>query len=179
VVEPPVPKPVAFANRSYQMLAFHYGFPSDVEFNGEKGAHGSALGVNLRSDVPVVPYFLVGPMLEFASYDPGYYFDLDLLLRARLPIDAKSVQFQLWVGMPVGLTFSFLRERYAREFDSFALGWNIGVLGGGAIHLSREFGLFTEFGWQQQKMTHDRVTGGSVKFRLAPVVWNIGLVFRG
>jgi hypothetical protein len=179
VGEPPPPKRIPFEERSYSMAAFHYGFSSDVTLNGEDGPHGPVLGANLRSDVPVAGYLLVGPMFEFGSYEPGYYFDLDIYLRARVPIDAKSVQFQIWAGVPVGLTFSFLSGNFAPNLEGFALGWNVGVLLGGAVHFSRTFGLFTEGGWQQHKMSHDRATGGSVELVLKPWIWNIGFVFRG
>jgi len=184
VHEPLPPRRVPFEEKNFSMIAFHYGFPSDVEKRGTSGLHGPALGVNMRSDVPVASYLLVGPMFEFASYEPGYYFDLDFYLRARVPIDTKPVQFQIWAGVPIGLTFSFLSGPPARDLDGFALGWNVGVLLGGAAHFSREFGLFTELGWQQQKMSHDRVvrdraSGGTVLFVAKPWIWNIGFVFRG
>lgn len=183
VYEPPPPRPVTFAERTHSLLAFHYGFSSTVDEAGAEGPQTSVLGVNVRTDTPVAKYLLVGPMLEFGVYEPAYYFDLDLTLRARVPIDAKSVQLQLWAGMPIGLTFSFLKDEYATSFrpnlDGFALGWNIGVLFGGAVHFSKEFGLFTEFGWQQHIMSHARVTTGSVELVLHPWIWNVGLVFRG
>jgi hypothetical protein len=150
----------------------------DLDLNGETTPTESVLGVNVRTDVPVAGYLLVGPMFEFGSYEPGYYFNLDFYARARVPIDAKSVQFQIWAGMPIGLTFSFLSGDFARNLEGFSLGWNIGVLLGGAVHFSRQFGIFTEGGWQQQRMTHDREGGGSLSITLKPWVWNVGFVFR-
>jgi hypothetical protein len=182
VAEPPPPRRIPFEERNFSMIGFHYGFPSDVMQNGAEGPHGPALGVNLRSDVPVAGYLLVGPMFEFASYEPGYYFDLDFYIRARVPIDAKKVQFQLWAGMPIGLTFSFLSGDYALAFepdlDGFSLGWNIGFLFGGAVHFSRNFGIYSELGWQQHKMSHDRVSGGEVDLVYKPWVWNVGFVLK-
>jgi hypothetical protein len=180
VAEPPPPRRVSFEERSHSMAAFHYGFTSNVLVNDEEGARGPVLGANLRSDHPLAGYILVGPMFEFGSYELGYYFDLDVYLRARVPIDAKKVQFQIWAGVPVGLSFSFLSGDLARTLDGFALGWNVGVLLGGAVHVSREFGLFTEGGWQQRQMSHDRAVGdGDVDLELAPWIWNVGFVFRG
>jgi hypothetical protein len=180
VQEPLPPARVPFEERSHSMAAFHYGFSSNVVVNEADGPRGPVLGANIRSDVPVAGYLLVGPMLEFGSYEPGYYFDLDVYLRARVPIDAKSVKIQIWAGIPVGLTFSFLSGDFARTLDGFALGWNVGVLLGGAVHVSREFGLFTEGGWQQHKMSHDRAAGGGdIDLVLKPWVWNAGFVFRG
>ena len=182
VAEPPPPRRIPFEERNFSMIGFHYGFPSDVMQNGAEGPHGPALGINLRSDVPVAGYLLVGPMFEFASYEPGYYFDLDFYIRARVPIDAKEVQFQLWAGMPIGLTFSFLSDDYALAFepdlDGFSLGWNIGVLFGGAVHFSRNFGIYSELGWQQHKMSHDRLGGGEVDLVFKPWVWNVGFVLK-
>ena len=100
------------------MAAFHYGFSSNVLVNDEDGPRGPVLGANLRSDHPLAGYVLVGPMFEFASYELGYYFDLDVYVRARVPIDAKKVQFQIWAGVPVGLTFDFLSGDLARTLDS-------------------------------------------------------------
>ena len=183
VHEPPPPRPISFAERSHSMLAFHYGFSSTVDVAGEDGPTGPVLGVNARTDLPIAKYILVGPMLEFAVTEPSYYLDLDVALRARIPIEVKNVQFQIWGGMPIGLTFSFLKDDFAHSFtpdlDSFALGWNIGVLFGGAVHFSREFGLFTEFGWQQHTMSHGREINGSVELVLDPWIWNVGFVFRG
>jgi hypothetical protein len=183
IVEPPPPPRRSFAELSHSMLAFHYGFSQTVEVGGDDGPRSSVLGVNARTDMPVVKYFVVGPLLEFGTYEPAYYFDLDITLRVRLPIEAGATRFQFWAGMPIGLTFSFLKDDFARSFapdlDGFALGWNVGVLLGGAVHFSREFGLFTELGWQQHKMSHDRVTTGSVGLVLDPWIWNVGFVFRG
>lgn len=178
VHEPPPPRRIPFQERTHSMVAFHYGFPSDLELNDQTTSTESVLGVNLRSDVPVAGYLLVGPMLEFGSYEPGYYFDLDFYARARVPIDAKSLQLQIWAGVPVGLTFSFLSGEFAQDLEGFSLGWNIGVLLGGAVHFSRQFGIFSEGGWQQHRMTHDRVGGGSLSIVLKPWIWNIGFVFR-
>jgi len=181
--EPPPPRPVSFAERSHSMLAFHYGFSSTVDVAGEDGPSGPVLGANARTDLPIAKYILVGPMLEFAVTEPNYYLDLDVTLRARIPIDVGNVQVQIWGGMPIGLTFSFLKDDFAHSFtpdlDAFALGWNIGVLFGGAVHFSREFGLFTELGWQQHTMSHGREINGSVELVLDPWILNVGFVFRG
>jgi hypothetical protein len=181
--EPPPPPPVSFAERSFSMLAFHYGFSSTVDVAGEDGPSGPVLGVNARTDLPIAKYILVGPMLEFAVTEPSYYLDLDVALRVRIPIEVEKIQLQLWGGMPIGLTFSFLKDDFAHSFtpdlDAFALGWNIGVLFGGAVHFSRDFGLFTELGWQQHTMSHGRELNGSVELVLDPWIWNVGFVFRG
>ena len=165
------------------MLAFHYGFSSNVEVSGDEGPTTSVLGVNVRTDLPVAKYLLIGPMLEFGAYEPAYYLDLDVTLRARIPIEAGDTQFQFWVGMPIGLTFSFLTDDFSRTYtpdlEPFSLGWNIGVLAGGAVHFSREFGLFGEFGWQEHTMSHARAETGSVELVLAPWIMNVGFVFRG
>jgi hypothetical protein len=164
------------------MLAFHYGFPSDLEVAGEDRPSDSVLGINLRTDTPIAKYVLIGPMLEFSWYEPGYTFDLDLYLRGRIPIDAGTVKLQFWAGVPLGLSFSFLSDDFSTSFrpdlQGFALGWDVGVLAGGAIHLSRQFGLFTEFGWQRHDVSHPRSTDGSVELVLESPVWNVGLVFR-
>jgi hypothetical protein len=183
VHEPPPPPVLTFAERSHSLLAFHYGFPTELEVADSDGPRDSVLGINLRTDTPIAKYVLVGPMLEFSWFEPGYMFDLDLYLRARAPIDAGSTKLQLWAGVPIGLTFDFLSDDFARRFspdlDGFALGWNVGVLFGGAVHLSKEFGLFSEFGWQQHRASHGREANGNVQLVLQQWIMNLGLVFRG
>ena len=180
ITEPPPPRKISFDEKSHSAIAFHYGFPTHVELNDERAPGGSSatLGVNLRSDVPVVRYMLVGPMFQFGVYDAAYYFDVDVYLRGRVPIDTESVDFQVWAGIPVGLTFDFLKEDFAPGLDGFALGWNIGVLGGGAVHFSKDFGLMTELGWQRHAMRHGATAGPSVDILLAQWVWNVGFMLK-
>jgi hypothetical protein len=144
-------------------------------------------GVNLRVDVPVAGYLLLGPLFQFGAWRPdvsgetpsrSFYLDIDLFVRGRIPIEADPVAFQLWAGVPIGLTLSFLGEETSEQLEGFGLGWNIGLLFGGAVHFTKKFGMFAEIGWVQHKMSHERDgASGDVDFRLAQGNFNIGFVF--
>jgi hypothetical protein len=145
------------------------------------------IGFNLRVDIPVADYLLLGPLFQFGAWRPdvsgptpsrSYYFDIDLFVRGRIPIEADPVAFQLWAGIPIGLTLSFLGEETGRNLEGFGLGWNIGILFGGAVHFTKKFGMFAEIGWLQHKMSHELDVGsGDVDFRLSQGNFNIGFVF--
>lgn len=176
------------------MLGFHYGFPGDAEFEpapsaSYSGALAPTFGFNLRGDVPIERFLVLGPLFQFGSWrpDPGvvaaasspsrsYYIDVDLYIRARLPIATKSTNFQFWIGVPIGLTFDILGSDTANASGA-GLGWNVGVLGGGAVHFTPKFGLFAELGWMQHKVTHE-AEQENIYVRLAQWNFNIGFVFR-
>jgi hypothetical protein len=190
--EPPFPpsappgKP--FADQGFFMLGFHHGFSGNVEFEPSSTALASAAlastyGFNLRGDVPVERFLVLGPLFQFGSWRPdvspapsrSYYIDADLYIRARLPIATNSTNFQFWLGVPIGLTFNILGPD-AANVSGAGLGWNVGVMGGGAVHFTPKFGLFAELGWIQHKVTHDAEP--NLYLRLAQWTLNIGFVFR-
>ncbi|HVW27223.1 MAG TPA: hypothetical protein VHC69_17775 [Polyangiaceae bacterium] len=189
VVEPPPPplEPRTFADRDYTALAFHLGFGGSVERNGVSQNLDTTLGFNIRGDVPVIRYMLIGPLLTFGSWRPdvagsshGYYLDVDFYLRGRIPIDLDKIGLSLWAGVPIGLTMDFLGGNLGSGLDGFGIGWNVGVLVGAAVHFTPRFGMFTEIGWLQHKMSHDASSGatsGSADFRLSQGVFNIGFIF--
>jgi hypothetical protein len=158
-----------------------------VEESGLEFDLSTTYGGNLRTDIPVARYMLIGPLFQIGAWRPDvpgeapsrdYYFDLDLYVRGRIPIEFKPSGLQFWGGIPIGLTLSFLGADHGRYLDGFGVGWNLGVLFGGAIHFSRAFGMFAEVGWLQHRMSHDRDLGtGDVDFRLAQGVFNLGFVF--
>ena len=135
----------------------------------------------------MVQYLVLGPLFQFGTWledGPGdptrdYYFDLDFYLRLRVPVELEKTALQFWGGVPVGLTLSFLGEdRTALGLEGFAAGWNIGVLFGGAVHFTRQFGLFAEIGWLQHKMSHDfEEVRGDIDYRLSQLIINLGFVF--
>ena len=167
------------------MIGFHLGFSGDVDVDSQEAPLASTYGVNVRSDIPIVPYLVIGPFLQFGAWRPdttpspdrSYYVDIDLALRARIPIHADSVNFQLWSGVPIGLTFDFLGED-VESVAGMGFGWNVGVLFGGAVHFTPRFGLFTELAWQQHKISHAGDQVADLDFRLAQWSTNLGIVFR-
>jgi len=189
VMEPPPPpplKPRGFADRDYSAIGFHLGFGGSVERNGTSRDLDTTLGFNIRADIPVYRYLLIGPFLNFGAWRPdvagsspsrNYYLDVDVFVRGRIPIELDTIGLQLWAGIPVGLTLDFLGNTEGAALDGFGLGWNIGVIFGVAIHFTNRFGMFTEIGWMQHKMSHDASSRpGSADFRLSQGVWNIGFV---
>lgn len=189
--EPPPPPVKGFEDRSHTLLAFHLGLPGNVTTeDGQTDGIASrertldtTLGFNLRADAPLAKYVLLGPMLQFGSWRPdvtpeadhNYYVDLDLVLRFRLPITTSDLNYQLWLGMPVGVTFDVVG---GDSDTNLGLGWNIGVLFGGAVHFSPKFGLFGEVGWQQHRISHSRDPLPDLDFKMQQACLNLGIVVR-
>ena len=176
-----------FADGSFVMLGFHYGFPGNVETQlGSSPLVSTPLdstyGFNLRGDVPIERYLLLGPLIQFGTWRPetppgsrSYYIDIDLYVRGRIPITTKSTNFQVWAGVPIGLTFQLLGPEVVNTSDA-GLGWNVGFLGGGAVHFTPKIGLFAEVGWVQHKVTHSG-DPDSFYVRLSQWILNVGFVF--
>jgi hypothetical protein len=169
------------------MIGLHLGLGGSDDVNGSSEDLATTYGVNFRADYPVVRYLLLGPMFQFGAWREDienptptrdYYADLDFYLRGRVPIDLGTMAAQFWAGIPVGITLSFLGSDRAEIHNGIALGWNIGVLLGGAIHFTRKFGLFAELGWMQHKMSHSSDTTGvaDADFRLSQTNLNVGFV---
>jgi hypothetical protein len=183
VYEPPPPPQVSFEARGHSMIGFHLGFSGDVEQSGTESSLASTLGFNVRGDVPIERYVLIGPLLQFGAWRPesapnrNYYADLDFYLRGRIPFPNTPTSFQIWAGIPIGLTMDFLGQDIP-ETSGVGIGWNVGFLVGGAAHLSPKFGLFAEVGWLQHKISHDSTTGNDLDFRLTQWTFNIGFVLR-
>lgn len=179
--EPPPPPRKEFEELGFAMLGFHWGFPSNLDWDGAPRDADTTLGFNLRADSPVAKYLLLGPMLQFGSWRPSglgshsYYVDLDLLVRLRVPITTKLFNYQLWLGMPLGVSIDYLRGVPDAELG---IGWNIGVLGGGAVHFSPKVGLFAELGWAQHRFQHSRDGLSDLDLALRQPFTNLGLVFR-
>jgi hypothetical protein len=182
--EPPPPPAKGFEERSHALFGFHLGFPGNVDTDGRARDLDTTLGFNLRADQPVAKYVLLGPMLQFGSWRPdvspeanhNYYVDFDLVLRFRVPITTSSLNYQLWLGMPIGLTLDLLGDD--NPDTTVGLGWNIGVLFGGAVHFTPKFGLFGEVGWQQHRISHSQDPLPDLDFKLQQACLNLGIVIR-
>jgi hypothetical protein len=185
VYEPPPPPTKSFEQRSHTLAAFHLGFPGAVDIDGQETDLGSTLGFNIRGDTPIAGYVLIGPMLQFGAWSPdttpepssNYYVDLDLVLRLRAPLTTSKFNYQVWLGMPVGLTVDVLGNEVLDK-SAVGIGWNIGVLFGGAVHFTPKIGMFTELGWLQHKVAHDGEVGPDLDFALRQFCLNIGLIVR-
>jgi len=164
------------------MLGFNYGFSGDLEGDPLTAPLAPTYGFNLRGDVPIERYLVLGPLFQFSTWradtDPApsrsYAVDIDFYARVRLPITVNSTSLQFWAGVPIGFTFGILGPTIP-GVSEVGLGWNFGFLAGGAVHFTPKVGIFTELGWLQHKMTHEAEP--SVYVRLAQWVWNVGLVF--
>jgi hypothetical protein len=184
IQEIPPPPVKSFDQWRFFMLGFHYGFSGEVERDDVNvNALDPTIGFNLRGDIPIERYLVVGPLLQFGAWRPdvspapsrNYYIDVDLFLRGRIPISTASTNFQLWAGVPVGFTLDALGQE-APGVSTVGIGWNIGVLLGGAVHFTPKFGLFAELGWLQHKITH--TADQNLYFRLGQWNTNLGFVFR-
>jgi hypothetical protein len=182
--EPPPPPVKYFASRSHALLGFHWGLPGSYQLDGAGGDLGPTLGFNVRGDAPIAKYVLLGPMFQMGSWAPdtdpesdhSYYIDLDLVLRLRAPITTPALDYQLWVGMPVGLTLNVPGGDDDRV--GLGLGWNIGVLFGGAVHFTPKFGLFAEVGWLQHRFAHAVESSADLDFELQQTCLNLGIIVR-
>ncbi len=182
--EPPVPPQKNFAELSHALLGFRWGLPGSVATDGASGDLDHTLGFNLRADAPVAKYLLLGPMLQLGSWradvtppaSHDYYVDLDLVLRLRAPITTARFDYQLWIGAPLGVSLDVLGGDSSAS--TLGVGWNTGVLAGGAVHFSRKLGVFAELGWQQHRFAHGRDAGPDLDFELRQTLLNLGLVVR-
>jgi hypothetical protein len=180
--EPPPPPVKPFASRSHSLFGFHLGFPGNLNQDGKDQDLATTLGFNLRTDVPVADYVLLGPMLQLGSWQPesatghSYFVDLDLVLRFRAPITTSKFNYQLWLGMPIGVSVGVPGSNFADA--DFGIGWNVGVLFGGAAHLTSKFGLFGEVGWEQHRLTHARQDQSDLDLKLQQALLNLGIVVR-
>jgi hypothetical protein len=169
------------------MLGFHVGFGGTLERDGAESDLATTFGANLRSDIPVAGYVLIGPLVQFGAWRPDppgdapsrdYYLDIDLFVRGRVPIEFEPIALQVWGGVPIGLSLSLLGRDSARTLEGFGVGWDVGFLFGGAVHFSKKFGMFAEVGWLQHRMSHKRkLAAGDTDFKLAQGNFNLGFVF--
>lgn len=181
--EPPPPPVKEFDQRSHTLLGFHLGLPGSLDTDGRAQDLDTTLGFNLRADQPVAKYVLLGPMLQLGSWRPdvspaashNYYIDLDFVLRFRAPITTSNLNYQLWLGMPIGLTVDILG---GADEASVGFGWNVGVLFGGAVHFTPKFGLFAEAGWAQHRIAHSQDPLPDLDFKLQQGLLNLGIVVR-
>lgn len=173
-----------FASRRHALLGFHLGFPGSLNRDGTAQDLASTLGFNLRGDEPLGDYVLLGPMLQFGSWRPAqpsgfghsYFIDLDLVLRFRVPITTAKLNYQLWLGMPIGVSADLASKDFGPANPG--IGWNIGVLFGGAVHFAPKFGLFGELGWEQHRLTHTRDGQSDLDLKLQQALLNLGIVVR-
>ncbi len=183
VMEPPVPRQKAFDELGHSMVGFRLGLPGTFEKNGSEGPLHTTFGFNLRWDSPIERYLLLGPLLQFGAWRPdvtganwNYAFDLDFYLRGRIPISTPSTNFQIWAGIPIGISFSVLGSDSGASGPG--IGWNVGALFGGAVHFTRQFGMFAELGWLQHRFSHTTDAGQDIDLRLSQWNFNVGFVFR-
>lgn len=183
---PPPPPPVkSFESRSHTLFGFHLGFAGDLERDGRDESLATTLGFNVRADAPVAKYLLLGPMLQLGVWQPdvtpdqssNYRVDLDLVVRLRLPISHASTNFQLWTGVPIGFTINVLGDDIP-NVSGAGVGWNFGLLLGGAVHFTPKLGLFAELGWLQHKVSHKAEIGQDLDLRLTQWCFNVGFVTR-
>jgi hypothetical protein len=185
VYEPPPPPVKAFENRSHTLLGFHLGLPGKLERDGAKQALATTLGFNLRADTPIAGYVLLGPMLQLGAWSPdvtpepsnNYYVDLDLVLRLRAPLTTSKTNYQIWIGVPVGITVSALGDEIPNT-PGVGLGWNIGAMFGGAAHFTPKLGAFAEVAWLQHKMSHEPEVGPDLDFELQQWCLNLGIAIK-
>jgi hypothetical protein len=181
--EAPPPPVKGFDAWGHFMVGLHFGVAGDVDRDGTKSPLDPSFGLNLRGDVAIARYVLIGPFVQFGAWHPdpspsrNYYVDFDFFLRARIPITTASTNFQFWAGVPIGLTLSVLGQG-VDDASSGGVGWNVGALLGGAMHFTPKVGAFAELGWLRHAMSHRGYVGQDLDFRMAQWILNVGFVLR-
>lgn len=145
-----------------------------------------------RADSPVAKYVLLGPQLQFGSWRPkpipsaaplarigesehSYFMDFDFVIRFRAPITTQKLNYQLWLGMPVGISVGLPSQSSSL---SVGIGWNIGMVFGGAVHFTSKFGMFAEAGWEQHRIAHSQEHESDVDLKLQQPLMNLGFIVR-
>lgn len=150
---------------------------------------------------PLHRHFALGARLGALSWrsdardgDRNLVFDLAIVPQLRLPLSASV---ELYLGVPLGLSLDLLNQldrsaaagaaSVSVEADA-GFGFNVAALLGARFALTREVGLFTEFGYTLHSVSHDvhlrgGIGGAGIDFKAEldlswwQLAWNIGVYF--
>lgn len=169
---PPTPPPDPAGHRFVMGLHSAFGGEADIGVGGGSSSDGLAptVGVHLRAEFVLHDYFVMGPMFVLGAWNTdsfddsdigrSYFFDLDVLARARYPFALGSAAGEAYVGIPVGFTSSFLGKDLRRMsgVGDAGLGYNVGVWLGTQLFFG-PVGIVAELGYLRHSVTHPLDSG--------------------
>jgi hypothetical protein len=136
------------------------------EYDAEVGIGGGILYMH-----PLHRYFALGARFAVQTWrsdsnadtSRNIAFDLSLIPQVRIPL---SRTVELYLSVPVGLTFDLLNEIDAAvNFPNLmtgasvdadpGFGWNLAFMFGSRFAVSRDVGLFAEIGYALHSVSHD------------------------
>jgi hypothetical protein len=109
---------------------------------------------------PFNDYFVLGGCLAFQSWttagesdsdiDRNTLMDLSVLPKVRYALNDTA---ELYIAVPIGLTFDSLNDSFYDDADTGA-GWNLSFLFGGQLALTDGLGLMGEMGYSTHSFSH-------------------------
>jgi len=134
-------------------LLVSYGFEAELSFPVHTfvtiGVLGRMLWMNLEE-------------WDDNNIDRSMTLDLDAVLRVRYPVTSGTIAIEPYLGIPVGLSFSFLNDDVAQAWPAWAnvetssnIGWNIGIIGGAIFWVARQVGILAEIGWSHHFLSNE------------------------
>ncbi len=124
-----------------------------------------SLGASLGVEIPISPYFAPGVLVRGMAWSTkaaqdlelvrNLWLDVDLTLRARLPLLEDRIAFYLLI--PVGVTINRFSEDVQGRFDAdwyHGVGVNFSLLAGFAGQVTPALTLFIESGWTYRYFEH-------------------------
>lgn len=174
-----------------------FGFTGDIDVGNGIDFEGpglrTSLGVAAEGEAPIASFFSFGGMVGALWYDPqnvnganigrSTLVDINVVPKLRLPWDTGETHGQVYIGVPGGLTLSFLDTDLANfvgEDVRTGFGWNIGGVIGAQIFLNPAFGIVGEVGYHYHWFRHtfdETLTGNDrANFSFSQFMVNAGIV---
>ena len=133
-------------------------------------------GVGLRVEIPIHDYVVIGPLLDFRVLTPGQIFgvgpdrinalNFGVWSKGRYRFDASGHPLEVYIGIPMGLTFYFSD---AAGWDT-EVGVSVGLMFGGQLFINDRIGFMFETGFRR-----DGFRDNGAKFRTLQFVMNAGI----
>jgi hypothetical protein len=146
-------------------LAVAFGGAVQVEVQGMDGGGDdmeASYGINIPYTYALHDWFALGTQLALQSWTTSDLESLDIDRSVLVDIalvpqgkTAVSKGLELYVSMPVGVTFDFFSEaRFAGGEVSGGLGFNLGLFLGMRVALAERWGLLGELGYSYHQFSH-------------------------
>jgi len=179
-------------------LALGFGGELDAYTNFESSAipdqHGDtdldpSIGFDLRGEIPVLDFLVVGGQFEFLSYlidatdaEREETFSFDAYVRARWVFEAvaDTLFIEPYLMIPLGFTMAVLPDPDGSG-DEIWPGWNTAALLGCQILHGSGFGGFVELGWRHAEAYTSRdvilIGQADLSLVLNEMALNVGFVY--
>lgn len=134
----------------------------DTYVNDTKGNAdlNPSVGFDVRSEIPVLDFLVVGGLFQFMSYEPDARnavreetFSFDAFVRARWAFEVvrSTLTLEPYVMFPLGLTLAALPDDDGSGDDIWP-GFNTGILAGAQLIHRSGFGGYFELGWRHAEV---------------------------